>query len=464
MSKKSFIDSVKVGEACSEDWEKMDGNDRFRFCSHCSEHVNNLSEMTRKEAARFVRASDGNICIRYIVDPRSQRPMFANQLHQITRRAPGLTAGVMTASMALSTAAYAQSEPVAANAKTASVRVEQTKNDAPKEKVKEPATPDQTSRISGTITDANGAVITGATVTILGMSTTRDSSATTNDEGVYRFENLKPGTYQIESTAPGFMTNVRAITVGEQDEKVEDSSLEIGGVNETVEVRADMTLPVGEIMEMGGVMVAVEYTSALSRAVANEDVDAVRDLISKGENVNAKEDSYSKITPLFVAVEQGNIEIVQMLLDAGAKVNARDKQKQTPLMRIDSDATPELIAVLIRSGAKVGLTDNEGNTALILTVNYSEAEIVQALIDAGADINHANNDGYTALMRAAQNDDIEIVKALLQAGAQVNATNKDGENAWDMSSNDEVKELLASFGARVKIVDEEKPSLATIIQ
>ena len=44
------------------------------------------------------------------------------------------------------------------------------------------------------------------------------------------------------------------------------------------------------------------------------------------------------------------------------------------------------------------------------------------------------------------------------------ATNKDGENAWDMSSNDEVKELLASFGARVKIVDEEKPSLATIIQ
>lgn len=461
MSKKSFIDSVKVGEACSEDWEKMDGNDRFRFCSHCSKHVNNLSEMTRKEAARFVRASDGNICIRYIVDPRSQRPMFANQLHQITRRAPGLTAGVMTASMALSTAAYAQSEPVAANAKTASVRVEQTKNDAPKEKVKEPATPASTARITGTITDPNGAVIPGATVTILGMSTTRDSSATTNDEGVYRFENLKPGTYQIESTAPGFMTNVRAITVGEQDEKVEDSSLDVAPIEVTVDITSNVQL---EVASMGGAIAVVEYTSLLSRAVADEDVDAVRDLISKGENVNAKEDSYSKITPLFVAVEQGNIEIVQMLLDAGAKVNARDKQKQTPLMRIDSDATPELIDVLIRHGAKVGLTDNEGNTALILTVNYSEAEIVQALIDAGADINHANNDGYTALMRAAQNDDIEIVKALLQAGAQVNATNKDGENAWDMSSNDEVKELLASFGARVKIVDEEKPSLATIIQ
>ena len=365
MSKKSFIDSVKVGEACSEDWEKMDGNDRFRFCSHCSKHVNNLSEMTRKEAARFVRASDGNICIRYTVDPRSQRPLFANQLHQLTRRAPGITAGVMTASIALSTAVYAQTSPLPVS-----------------------------------------------TPVVVTSPVTRDGSNTLPD----------PPPIQ------------------------------------------DLPIPERETFELGGVMVAVEYTSALSRAVANEDIDAVRDLISKGEKVNAKEDSYSKITPLFVAVEQGNIEIVQMLLDAGAKVNARDKQKQTPLMRLDNDATPELIAVLIRHGAKVGLTDNEGNTALILTVNYSAAEIVQALIDAGADINHANNDGYTALMRAAENDDIEIVRTLLQAGAQVNATDKNDKNAWDLSSNDEVKELLATYGARVKIVDEEKPSPAAIIQ
>lgn len=458
MSKKSFIDSVKVGEACSEDWEKMDGNDRFRFCSHCSKHVNNLSEMTRKEAARFVRASNGNICIRYIVDPRSQRPMFANQLHQIARRAPGLTAGVMTASMALSTAAYAQSEPVVANAKTASVRVEQTKTDVPKEKAKEP---DRSARISGTITDPNGAVIPGATITIAGLSATYNGSATSDGEGVYRLENLKPGTYQIESTSQGFMTSSRTITIAEQEEKIEDASLEVGRIELTVDIVSDVSL---ETSVSGGIMATVEYTSPLSRAVADEDVDAVRDLISKGEKVNAKEDSYSKITPLFVAVEQGNIEIVQMLLDAGAKVNARDSEKQTPLMRIDGDATPELIAVLIRSGAKVGLTDNEGNTALILSAYYTPADTLQALIDAGADINHANNEGYTALMRAAENGSVETVKMLLEAGAQVNAVNEDGDNAWDLTSNDEVKELLATYGSRVKIQDEEKPSLSTIIQ
>ncbi len=461
MSKKSFIDSVKVSEACSEDWEKMNGNDRFRFCSHCSKHVNNLSEMTRKEAARFVRASDGNICIRYTVDPRTQRPMFAGTLHQITRRAPGLTAGVMTASMALSTAAYAQSEPVAANAKTASARVEQSKTDLQKEKTKEPETPISTARITGTITDPNGAVIPGATITIAGLSATYNGSTTSDGEGVYRLENLKPGTYQIESTSPGFMTSSRTITIAEQEEKIEDTSLDIPPVEVTVDIISDVRM---EVRGMGGAIAFVEYTSALSRAVADEDIDAVRELISKGENVNAKEESYSKITPLFVAVEQGNIEIVQMLLDAGAKVNARDKEKQTPLMRLDNDATPELIDVLVRSGAKVGLVDKEGNNALIMAAYYAPVEALKALIDAGVDINHANNEGYTALMRAAENGSVETVKMLLEAGAQVNAVNKDGDNAWDLASGDEVRELLATFGARTKVEETEKPKLSTIIQ
>src|SRR4051812_30007092 len=108
MSKKSFIDSVEVSSPCTKNWNEMAGNDRVRFCSHCSKNVNNLSEMTRKEALRFVRSSEGRICVRYIPDPITRRPMFAEQLLQIARRAPGLAAGVMTASMSISTATYAQ--------------------------------------------------------------------------------------------------------------------------------------------------------------------------------------------------------------------------------------------------------------------------------------------------------------------------------------------------------------------
>src|SRR5436190_15025232 len=108
MSKKSFIDSVEVKSPCTEDWEKMHGNDRVRFCDHCAKDVKNLSAVTRKEAMRLVRASGGNLCIRYMQDPVTKRPLFAEQLLQITRRAPSLAAGVMSASMSLSTLSYAQ--------------------------------------------------------------------------------------------------------------------------------------------------------------------------------------------------------------------------------------------------------------------------------------------------------------------------------------------------------------------
>src|SRR5258706_2696011 len=110
MSKTSFIDSVEVKSPCTEDWDKMHGNDRVRFCDHCAKDVKNLSAVTRKEAMRMVRASGGKICIRYIKDPVTNRPLFADQLLQITRRAPGLAARVMSAAMKLSTMTYAQSD------------------------------------------------------------------------------------------------------------------------------------------------------------------------------------------------------------------------------------------------------------------------------------------------------------------------------------------------------------------
>src|SRR4030095_8872297 len=108
MQKKSFVDSIRVANPCSEEWDQMTGNDRVRFCSHCAKDVNNISEMTPKEAVRLARASNGNICIRYKYDPVTKAPIFADRLHQISRRAPVLASGAMAASIAFSYTAFAQ--------------------------------------------------------------------------------------------------------------------------------------------------------------------------------------------------------------------------------------------------------------------------------------------------------------------------------------------------------------------
>ena len=442
MSKKSFIDSVEVKSPCSEEWNKMHGTDKVRFCSHCSTSVNNLSEMTRKQATRLVRASGGKLCIRYIADPKTKRPLFAEQLLQITRRAPSVAAGVMGASIALSSHAYAQESSPVPSPVPAIERLENEKGlkaDKPESS--------NAGRISGTVVDPAGAVVAGASVSIFSVDAAKVAATTTNDRGEYAFTNLRPGTYRIETTAAGFVASAGTVTIAERDNTVADTALEVGGFELVVEVKA-------ENMVMGGMMIAVEYSSALSRSVADEDVEAVRDLLIRGAKVNDKEDSYSKITPLFVAVETGNIEIIQLLLDHGAKVNARDAEKQTPIMRLEEDATPELVELLVRYGAKIDVADKSGNTPLILAAAQAKVEVVKALIDSGAAVRAKNKAGRTALMNAAENDDLEAVRLLLESGSEVNARDDEGESAWDLTSNDEIEELLESYGAETKDDDE----------
>jgi hypothetical protein len=438
-SQRNFIDSVEVKDPCSENWEEMTGNDKVRFCSHCSKDVNNLSEMTRKEARRLVRASGGNLCIRYIPHPVTRRPMFAEQLLQITRRTPRLTAGVMSASLSLSTMAYAQDSSalpdpgIVAERQLDEVQTEDTAAARP-------------TRLRGTVTDPAGAVIPNAKVTITSVEAGASLATTTNDGGEYEFMEVKPGRYMIETESPGFSNNIREVTIAERTDTVADASMQIG-----FEISVDVTMDVPSFESgMGGVVVSVSYSTPLASAVADEDVDRVRELIAQGENVNGKDEAYDDITPLFVAVETGDLEIVQLLLDAGAKVNARSSNKRTPLMQIDSDATPELVDLLVRNGAKLNLTDKENNTALIAAINnWAPAAAVQALIRAGSDARVANKSGRTALMEAAERDDLDIVKLLVEVGADVNAKDDEGETAYDMTGDEEIEQYLIGHGAIV---------------
>lgn len=448
MSKKSFIDSVEVAKPCSENWEKMRGNDRVRFCDHCAKDVKNLSAITRKEAMRLVRDSGGGICIRYITHPVTKRPLFSNQLHQISRRVPGVAAGVMSASLSLATLSYAQSEstaPLPLRTATVSEKMlgKQAVSDTSGESKADAAV---SNIISGSILDQNSAVIPNAKVTIVSIGAKVTAATSTNADGVYKFEKLAPGTYRIESEASGFKTSSTQVVVADGNEAKADVSMGIE-LTFTVDIVAENRV---EFTSMGGAMVSVSYSTPLAKAVGNDDVDAVKELITKGENVNGKDEGYGNITPLFLAVENGNVEIATLLLNAGAKISPRDKEKQTPLMRLDEDATPELVELLVNYGSKIDAVDTHGDNALILAAKYAKPEVLQKLIESGADVNAANKEGQTALMNAAGNDEIEQVRTLLLAGANVNLKNKEGETAWDLATDAEIEKLLESYGAETK--------------
>src|SRR6266446_5580996 len=93
--------------------------------------------------------------------------------------------------------------------------------------------------IDGTVTDASGAAVAGATVTLTDTGTNTSRTATTNETGRYLFINVPPGTYNLTVNKTGFriarFTN-QAVSVGTT--LTLNVALEVGSVAQTVEVTA----------------------------------------------------------------------------------------------------------------------------------------------------------------------------------------------------------------------------------
>ena len=61
----ALLDNIRVAAPCKASCDKMQGDERVRFCSQCRQHVYNLSEMHRDEAVSLIRDHEGRTCVRY---------------------------------------------------------------------------------------------------------------------------------------------------------------------------------------------------------------------------------------------------------------------------------------------------------------------------------------------------------------------------------------------------------------
>ncbi|MGC8792381.1 MAG: carboxypeptidase-like regulatory domain-containing protein, partial [Bryobacteraceae bacterium] len=97
--------------------------------------------------------------------------------------------------------------------------------------------------ITGTVTDASGAVIPNVTVTAVNVLTGVRSSTKSNEAGIYTIPQLKEGTYAVEAEAAGFKKFVaRDIVLVSRDVRRLDIRLELGAVETAIEVQGGATL------------------------------------------------------------------------------------------------------------------------------------------------------------------------------------------------------------------------------
>ena len=124
-----------------------------------------------------------------------------------------------------------------------------------------------------------------------------------------------------------------------------------------------------------------------------------------------------------------NIKNINMLLDKGIDVNAKDQYGWTALHEAAQEGHENIVQTLLDNGAEVNAKNKYGSTALHDAVRFGRGTIVQTLLDNGAEVNAKNKYGETALHKAAQEGHDNIVQTILDNGAEVNAKNKYGETA-----------------------------------
>ena len=119
-------------------------------------------------------------------------------------------------------------------------------------------------------------------------------------------------------------------------------------------------------------------------------------------------------TPLHTAARWKHAHVAAVLLEGGADPNAADHHKLTPLFEGRSAGVAKL---LIDEGAKVDARDAADQTPLHWAAARGDAEVVMALLDAGADVNGKDRFGRTALALAREENRDGVIKILTDAAA-----------------------------------------------
>ncbi|XP_028291583.1 ankyrin repeat domain-containing protein 50 isoform X2 [Gouania willdenowi] len=141
------------------------------------------------------------------------------------------------------------------------------------------------------------------------------------------------------------------------------------------------------------------------------------------------------MTPLLLAAYEGNDDVVELLLEAGADVDetagpdsfVHAAAAVTPLLAAAAMGHIKTVSRLLFWGAAVDAIDSEGRTALCLAAARGSTEVVRALLDRGLDENHKDDLGWTPLHAAACDGHRAVCASLTECGSMARVGEMDIE-------------------------------------
>jgi ankyrin repeat protein len=153
---------------------------------------------------------------------------------------------------------------------------------------------------------------------------------------------------------------------------------------------------------------------------------------SKEENWEPNLDRPDHDLRVFYAANNGNLELVERLIEKGADIDSQVRycsvrEGRSALMDSAKRGYEDIVILLLQHRANPNLRDNDEKTALWFAITNKHLKIVRLLVDAGTDLNYQDDlDGRTPLWPAILSRNLEILEILLEAGANPNVEDRYG--------------------------------------
>ena len=195
---------------------------------------------------------------------------------------------------------------------------------------------------------------------------------------------------------------------------------------------------------------------ALAWAAHWDNLEIAELLIAAGADVNAS--SVFGDTPLWEACDNGSAAMVEKLTKAKANVNAPTlRSGETALMRCARTGNVRAVELLLASGADPNVKEKErGQTALMWALEEGHRNVARALVEHGADVQAKTKGGFTPFLVAARQGDVDSARLLLEKKADIEQAAPDGMNPLLLaidSGREEFAMFLLDKGANANAKD-----------
>jgi len=211
---------------------------------------------------------------------------------------------------------------------------------------------------------------------------------------------------------------------------------------------------------------------AIFKAIVNDSIDKVKAAIDSGADINVV---WKKETPLCFALSYGKRwEVAKVIIQSprvdidkrGTKVDGFGNEwERTPLLIAAENGQTEIVDLLLKKGADINARDrtngaplSQGNSALILAAAMNHLDTVQLLLAQAKkpDVLLKEREGKTAFWFAVANENLEMVKLLYSHGSKINLPDKTGASVLTttvLHKKYDVLDFLVSNGADINKAD-----------